>query len=138
MDNKADKYKKNKLILLLVFLANFLSTVRCSTRTCTSLDNFGFLFRNKNIVALAIDVVDDTGLVQCAAECHLRKKCKSFAFTHSNGRCALYAVTVQEAGNTVVNVPGIDTSNISDWPSVSTKCISHPLANKFHAAKTVI
>ncbi|XP_041352358.1 macrophage mannose receptor 1-like [Gigantopelta aegis] len=105
------------VFLVSVFLVDVFLHVNGSVRTCTNLDNFKYLRRNKDITALGIDVIEDTGLVECAARCKLRNMCKSFSFKHSSGKCKLFSITIEQAGNSFVTQKGTDVSNAEDWPS---------------------
>ncbi|XP_041377721.1 sushi, von Willebrand factor type A, EGF and pentraxin domain-containing protein 1-like [Gigantopelta aegis] len=114
------------MILVSVLLTGLLLKVKASLRTCTNMDNFSFLRRNKKIMGRGIDVIEDTGLVECAAECKLRKKCKSLSFVHSSGRCLLYENAIGQGGNAVFDSLGTDISNIQDWPSrIAGPCKNH-------------
>ncbi|XP_041361199.1 C-type mannose receptor 2-like [Gigantopelta aegis] len=112
--------------VMLVFLMTALIHVTDSVRTCTNLDNFPFLRRNTQLNNTGIDVLEGLGFVECAAQCKLRKKCRSFSFQHSSGYCKLYENTIGQAGNYVVLKTGTDTTNIDDWPSrIAGPCADH-------------
>ncbi|XP_041377134.1 macrophage mannose receptor 1-like [Gigantopelta aegis] len=103
---------------ILILLMSVFLHASGSVRSCTNLDNFSFLRRNREIRAVGIDEIDNIGIVQCAAECKLRDKCKSSSFQHSSGKCKLFGITIQQAWNLVVNQIGTDLSDKQDWPSI--------------------
>ncbi|XP_041352343.1 macrophage mannose receptor 1-like [Gigantopelta aegis] len=114
------------VVLVLCFLVNVLLHFSGSARTCANLDNFNFLRRNRDLTGFLIDVIENIGIVECAAECKLRNKCKSSSFQHSSGKCKLFGITIQQAGNSVVTKTGTDMSDELNWPSrIAGPCEDH-------------
>ena len=107
---------KSETLVSAIFVS-LLVEVQASLRTCASLDNFP-LIKGKDINHLEIDVIKHSGLVTCAANCKLRKVCKSFSFRHDDGLCKLFKFAVIRTSNNVVDAAGVDVSNIQNWPSV--------------------
>ena len=105
------------VIIAWAVFTSLLVEVQASPKTCASLDNFP-LIRGKDINDLEIEVIEDSGLVTCAANCKFRKVCKSFSFRHDDGLCKLFKIAVTRTSNNVVGAAGVDVSNIEDWPSV--------------------
>ncbi|XP_041352368.1 macrophage mannose receptor 1-like [Gigantopelta aegis] len=114
------------VVLVLCFSLNVLLLVSGSVRTCANLDYFSFLRRNRDLNAFILDIIENIGIVECATECKLRNKCKSSSFQHSSGKCKLFGITIQQAGNSVVTQTGTDMSDELDWPSrIAGPCEKH-------------
>ncbi|XP_041377358.1 aggrecan core protein-like [Gigantopelta aegis] len=103
---------------------NVLLHISASQPTCTNLENSRI--RNKEIMDVGIDIIEHSSVVDCAAECKLRNKCTSFSFQRSNGKCKLFGITIEQAGNSVATQVGTDIQNIVAWPSrIAGPCANH-------------